>query len=300
MGGPSFEVLEIGRALTRSGAGRRALDLGAGSGRNALFLASEGMSTTAVERDQALIAEALRAQAASGISFSIEESHVETFGFTGPFDLCLVLGILHFLPFETALDVVQSLKAETAPEGIHVIALSHRRPGEHFANSLAAQGHLNSVRPNDVLSCYSDWDLLAHETYVKRDTHADGVVETHPIDKLVFARSGTSAADRIQVRALPLGSRPDQPGIDAALESLDFGTASIDHVRGQLGAEDVWATATAARPQLGFLTPSPQPYEIAVGFWGRTKGYFENGMLVGTARYLTDSFHRFLPAHLSE
>ena len=300
MGGPSFEVVEIGRATARIGAGRRALVLGSGSGRNALYLASEGISTTGIEHDRDQVTKAIQAQAASGVAYNVEESLVQDFAPDGPYDLCLALGILHFLPPRVASDVVGSLKAATVQGGLHVIALSHRRPGEHFVNSLSSQGHLNSFGPDDAVECYSDWDLLAHETYVKRDTHDGSSVEIHPIDKLVFSRPGGGQEGGVAVRSVPLESRRDQAEVGSALESLTLRSATIEDVRRLLGPEDVLARATTTRPQLGLMAPSPRPYEITIGFWGVMKGYFENGVLVGTARYLSHAFHRFSSPDLAE
>ena len=298
MGGPSHEVMEIGRAIAAVKAIPQALDLGSGIGRNSIFLAGEGFQTTAVEKDPAKVSLAQRAQTTAGTQYRIIQTGVEEFSLGGPYDLCLLLGILHFLPNATARGVVADLKAATSPSGIHVITASHSDGRRFFANTLAAQHHLNSFGERDIRECYADWDILSYESYIKRDNHLEGSIDVHPIEKFVVSKPTGGKAPTVVADTVPLAKRADQAHVDAMLSADFLSSTLLANVREQIGYEDFAASAYTFRPQLRLLPSDREGYRLTIGFWGLSKGYFEDNVLVGYARYDAGPFHMYRP-HLS-
>jgi tellurite methyltransferase len=92
---PSEFLVSCGRLLPPSGA---ALDLAAGRGRNALWLAEQGLRVTAVDRDAGALDALSREAAARGLAVSVEARDLEAHDATlpdGAFDVIVVCRFLH-------------------------------------------------------------------------------------------------------------------------------------------------------------------------------------------------------------
>lgn len=89
------------RAAVGNAAGRRALDLGCGTGRHALWLAAAGARVTAVDFSEGMLAEARRKPGSEAIEFLVHDLHTGLPFEDGRFDL-LVSGLV--LEHVSALD----------------------------------------------------------------------------------------------------------------------------------------------------------------------------------------------------
>lgn len=300
MGGPSQEVIEVGRVIAAATQAPRAIDLGAGVGRNSLFLSGLGFDVTAVEKSPPHIERAKIAQVATGSSYRLVHAHAEEFCPDGLYDLCLLLGILHFLPNAIAHRVAQDLKTATCPGGVHVITVSQMvNPGQ-YKNTLKAQNHQNSFGRADVEQCFSDWDIVSYERYVKRDNHLGGTVDVHPIEKFVMSKPLRGGGRLIEAERTRLATRPDQALVEAALSADRLESTTISDLRRRFGAEDLKIELETTKPQLALLPSDSPKFCLTIAFWGTSKCYLENGVLIGHASYATPYFHRYRSASSSD
>lgn len=119
---------EVAALAQRLSAGR-ALDLGSGYGRTAIYLAQRGWRVTGVEYVPAATREAARRAAAAGVSarayFAVGDVSRLTF-LTGPFDLAVDVGCMHSLSAGELSGYRDGLARLLAP-GAHFLLFAHLR-----------------------------------------------------------------------------------------------------------------------------------------------------------------------------
>lgn len=288
MGGPSLEVMQIGAAQRKSVRSPVAIDVGAGAGRNSIFLAGLGFSVTAIENDDVYCQAARAAQARTGAEFKLIRTSAENYVPGSAHDLCLLLGILHFLPTASANLLIRRLKLRARAGGAHIITISSAN--SRYGNTLKSQKHLDSFHRKDIVEAYCDWQTLAYEKYIKRDNHSNGIIDIHPIEKFVLVKPGAQLFD---VKPTSLTPRSEQKRIDDALARNDLTTNTLQEIRQLIGTEDFIVMASSSVSQLS-LFPSANPaFNLSIAFWGTAKCYFENDILVGHSTYLTTNFHQY-------
>jgi tellurite methyltransferase len=149
----------------------RAIDLACGTGRDALWLAARGWSTTAVDGSEAAIA-ALRLKAdqlgievdASVADLTKPEFAIEE----GRWDLALMCYYLQ-------RDLFDALKNGVRPGGV-VIAIVHTmRPGE--------EPTISRLRPGELIAHFDGWPILHHYEGASRDP-----AHRRPVEEVVARR----------------------------------------------------------------------------------------------------------------
>lgn len=101
-----------------------AIDLGAGEGRNAVWLAQRGWSVTAIDFSQVGLDKALRLAADHGVTIAIERADATTWEPTEPVDL-VVLSYLQ-LPADQQRTVLEHARTWLAPGGT-LLVVAHDR-----------------------------------------------------------------------------------------------------------------------------------------------------------------------------
>lgn len=300
MGGPSLEVMELGYHLLKSGERRPvAIDLGAGTGRNSLFLASLGFEVMAVEHNRQLASQCAALLLHSGYDAQVKQSDVRMLVPDQPVDLCLCLGILHFLELKSAEDIVRRMKIATRPNGFHVLTIADPRYNRGYQNTLADQDFLGSVSSELLTDWYKDWQLLMYERYLKIDDHLDGPLDEHVIEKLVFTPAPSVPGPPHICRVWKVRPEKSPELTKLQLHRLVHSRASWDQVASQLGPPDLEIASSSSRPQLSAAPRGVADFHLHVAFWGRLKLYFENDKLVGFSYYQTDDIHSFTDADMS-
>lgn len=291
MGGPSFEVLQIGRVLAGVGT-LRSVDLGGGTGRNSIFLASEGFDASLIELDAELCADARFLATDRSLSLNVLQGDVTAYVGEGAYDLVLLLGILHFLSVEDATRIIERYQGCTTAKGAHLITIAPSLPEDRFTNSLEQQGYRGSMSRDLIEKAYRGWTLLAYERYRKTDDHLEGSLDAHVIEKFVFVQKPDGAIGRSLSRV----SLSPSGGIDGRTEEL---VAALyrhdirDTLEQKYGPADFVLLATGSATDVALIADRKGALELTVAFWGRVKCYFENSVLVGFAEYETDQFHLF-------
>lgn len=120
----------------------RALDLGCGAGRNALYLAAAGFEVDAVDLSPTAIAWARERAGSAGIRFVRGDAFA--LGLTGPYDLVYDSGCFHHLPPHRRISFLGLLDRVLAPGG-------------HLALTCFASGAMGDEQPDVEL--YRSGDL---------------------------------------------------------------------------------------------------------------------------------------------
>ncbi len=96
----------------------RALDLGCGTGTNAIYLVQHGWQATGVDFVGRAIRQARRKAARAGIGADFHQADVTRLpGIHGPFDLVLDIGCFHSLTRQGKAAYLQNLESLLAPDG---------------------------------------------------------------------------------------------------------------------------------------------------------------------------------------
>ena len=294
MGGPSLEVMELGFHLLRSSNHRpKAIDLGAGCGRNSFFLASIGFDVTSIEHDADHARRCTELLGESGFDTRVIKTDAKKFVPNEALDLCLCLGILHFLSAEDAEILVRNLKSATTAHGFHVLTISDPRYNLGCKNTLADQGFLGSISAEQIQDWYADWHMLAYERYVKTDHHSLSSLDEHTIEKFIFCRPSLFSRSTDFLRVWELNPK-DTPLIEAPeLHRLVRSRALLGDLAARFGQPDLEIVSSSPHPQLSSVPRSGESFRLHVAFWGALKLYFENECLTGFARYNSTSVHSF-------
>jgi 2-polyprenyl-3-methyl-5-hydroxy-6-metoxy-1,4-benzoquinol methylase len=151
---PSAFVVEAAKGL-KPGA---ALDVGAGQGRNAVFLAREGWDVTAMDISQAGL-DAARADAAkAGVGIRTEKGAYETFDFgVGRWDLIAI--VFAWAPVADPA-FVSKLKASLRPGGVMLFEHFIDSPEDPYAPMVRA------VMPNALKDYFADFEIVSYEETV--------------------------------------------------------------------------------------------------------------------------------------
>ena len=109
----------------------RALDVGCGRGRSAIYLAQQGWTVTGVDAVERALRVARRRAAQNGVEVELvhgDVAHLDRSGITGPFDLFLDLGCFHILPDQVRALYGASLARAAAPDArLILFAFGHNK-----------------------------------------------------------------------------------------------------------------------------------------------------------------------------
>jgi SAM-dependent methyltransferase len=124
---PAPDLVELVESGSEPG---RALDIGCGTGTDAIYLARHGWDVTGVDMVPRALAIARRQAAAAGVSLLLVEGDVtrlREFGVGGGYTLLLDFGCFHTLPEDRRDAYVESVSEAAAP-GATLLLFGFRRP----------------------------------------------------------------------------------------------------------------------------------------------------------------------------
>lgn len=143
------------------------IELGAGSGRNALFLAANGFEVTAVDISQVGIDKLKQKAAARNLKVRTVIADVMGFRWDCDYDAVLFLFMLHHLKLSDAQRLLTEVRAHTTQGGLNVIA-AFTKDGDF--NRLYPEKCSSYFYPErgGVKSWYRDWDVLEWQEMATR------------------------------------------------------------------------------------------------------------------------------------
>jgi tellurite methyltransferase len=161
-----------------------ALELGAGDGRNAIFLAANGFEVTAQDISGVAL-EKLHAQAEEkGLHVETKTGDATEMELSGEYDVLVVTYLLHFLTREKALQLMERVKAQTKPGGLNAIGVI-TADGDFFRNHPDTEQYFPGK--TEMLDMYADWEILEHSAgeAPSDKTRPDGSPMTNVVERLL-------------------------------------------------------------------------------------------------------------------
>ncbi len=134
-----------------------ALDLGAGNGRNTLFLISESFNVTSVDTSKEGL-KILEEKVEDKSKLQTVLSDVREFETDKKYDIVVAIGLLHFLPKEDGEDLIENIQKWTKEGGINVIGAKR---------SQNRRGDLPHIFKHNELKNYYDRENWEIKEYVE-------------------------------------------------------------------------------------------------------------------------------------
>lgn len=133
----------------------RVLDIGAASGRTALYLARQGWEVTALDTDPAMVAALQDAASAESLPVTVLLQDVRKYMPESSFDVLLCLMVLHFLPEADIAPTIAKLQQWTKPGGVNIVS------GFTTDNRADARPYL--FPPDSLREYYRGWEIKHYE-----------------------------------------------------------------------------------------------------------------------------------------
>ena len=136
------------------------LDLGAGQGRNSVFLAKQGFDVSAIDISSIGIEKLTEKANSFGLKIDAKVGDIRDLKGTGAYDVILAIFVLHHLELEQAEKLISVVKEKTEPNGLNVIC-AFTKEGDFYKNPKSK----NDFYPNqgELKKVYSDWEVLFWE-----------------------------------------------------------------------------------------------------------------------------------------
>jgi tellurite methyltransferase len=128
----------------------KALDLGSGEGRDAIFLAKNGFDVTAVDISEDGIRRMMDASKLLGLSIRGIVSGLKDFRFKEDYDLVLSMAALNFL--KDSIRFIDEIKSHTKKGGINCIMV--------FTEENEFKGFPHMFKKGELRSLYEGWEIL--------------------------------------------------------------------------------------------------------------------------------------------
>ncbi|MFH1290462.1 MAG: methyltransferase domain-containing protein [Nanoarchaeota archaeon] len=146
------QIVETALDYVKSG---RALDLGVGEGRDAVFLAKKGFDVTGLDISETGIRHFLELAKKEKVNVTGTVEDIAKFEFEENYDLLISLSTFQFIERKEILKVIARMKEHTKEAGINVItAFNEDNPYKEFAYLF---------KKNELKDFYSGWEILEYK-----------------------------------------------------------------------------------------------------------------------------------------
>ncbi|WP_313128159.1 tellurite resistance methyltransferase TehB [Pseudescherichia vulneris] len=134
------------------------LDLGCGNGRNSLYLAANGYSVTAWDKNPMSIANIERIKAAEGLdNLEIATVDLNALSFEGEYDFILSTVVMMFLEPQTIPGLIANMQRTTVPGGYNLIVAA--MDTDDFPCSV---GFPFAFKAGELAEYYSGWEVVKY------------------------------------------------------------------------------------------------------------------------------------------
>ncbi|SUA20593.1 tellurite resistance protein TehB [Neisseria gonorrhoeae] len=136
----------------------RALDMGCGQGRNALFLGLKGFDVTAADCNPAALANVAELAEAEGLNVRTLEYDLNAAALQGEFDYIVATVVLMFLMPQRVPDVIADMQAHTAAGGYNLIVSAM-----DTADFPCPMPFPFKFKEGELKDYYRDWELVEYK-----------------------------------------------------------------------------------------------------------------------------------------
>ncbi|AJY73900.1 methyltransferase domain-containing protein [Paenibacillus beijingensis] len=164
--------------------GKKVIDLGAGEGRDSVFLAKQGFDVAAMDFAPAGLAKAERLAAEMNTAIATIEGDINTFVFPHRADVVYSIGALQYIHPDNRARQFRHFKESTLPGGLHVLFAFTEHPDVPVAPDWGTNEYL--YKQDELQAYYSDWETLLSEEWIF-DCSSSGIPHRHA-SRIVIAR----------------------------------------------------------------------------------------------------------------
>lgn len=167
-GVPAAFIVKLGEYLKKG----KILELGAGQGRNSIWLARHGLEVDALELSDKGVADMAARAEKEGLAVRARKADVRD-GLQGEYDAVVSTYMTHHLSRDEALHVVDAMKSHTKPGGFNVLEV-FTKEGDFFKDRPDTDRFYPTL--GELRALYGDWDVLEYEEKdsTARQTKEDG------------------------------------------------------------------------------------------------------------------------------
>ena len=135
------------------------LEIGAGEGRNSLFLATEGFDVEAMDVSDRGIAKLQESADTKGLKIKTHVADITLFTPERSYDVIVSTFVAHHQSRGEALAIIQLIKDQTNPNGLNVIAV-FTKDGDFYRNNPETDRFYPDL--GELSRLYSDWEVLEY------------------------------------------------------------------------------------------------------------------------------------------
>lgn len=161
----------------------RALDLGAGQGRNSVWLAQQGFNVEARDISEQGVNAIQQNAVKSNVSIETIKSDARE-GLDKAYDAILLINLLHFMNRADALKVIEDVKEHTVPNGINIVN-AFTKKGDFYA--IPGQANFFFAEIGEIKELYKDWNILEYREYETKavSTREDGTFMVNLVAEII-------------------------------------------------------------------------------------------------------------------
>ena len=136
------------------------LELGAGEGRNSLFLSSNGFDVTAQDISEVGVHKIIKQAADRNLKIHTEIGDARTLNLNLSFDIFVCTFMLHHLLRNNALKLIGQMQKHTNSKGLNAITVFTKN-GDFYKKNPQTENFYPDI--NELKELYADWEILEYE-----------------------------------------------------------------------------------------------------------------------------------------
>jgi len=136
------------------------LEIGAGEGRNAIFLAENGFEVAVQDISEVGIEKIRRIAKEKNISIKTEVGDITKMRFDRSFDVIIATFVLHHLQKIAAINLLKKIQDSTNLNGLNVV-ISFIKEGDLFQKNINTKKFF--VEKGELRSLYGHWNILEYK-----------------------------------------------------------------------------------------------------------------------------------------
>lgn len=172
--------------LPRSASDRpRAVDIGAGEGRDAVLFAEDGLGTLAIDIAPNGLQKATRLAREKEVDLRLDLGDVNTLTLSGTFDLIYSIGTIQYVEPANRRTWFDHLQEHTAPGGINSLFAFVDDPELTPAPDWGTNEYLYD--PGDLPKYYAGWEILYSRSFIF-DDDSSGAPHKHAAEEYIFGK----------------------------------------------------------------------------------------------------------------
>lgn len=176
---PAGDVMKMTSSFKE---GMKALDIGCGEGRNAIYLAELGLDVYAFDISEAGIEKLKKVAVEKRVKVKAWVQDLTSYVFDKKYDVIICHGVLHLVEKYEWQRIIKEIKINTNQGGLNIVGV--------FTNTLPAAPDLvlftkALFNEGELKELYSDWNIVDFSDYIFEDEHPGGIHHKHAANNII-------------------------------------------------------------------------------------------------------------------